>query len=120
MPHALVEVGARLEFAVLQELAGRTVKLVGAGPDAHIGHGADSAAQLRIVVSRRDVHGLNRLDRGNQDLQQPGPLIVIDALNLIAVAHPRCPVYFGLDGTCGVEKLRVLVDRRPDSRHESK
>ena len=85
----------------------------------HIGHGAHGTAQFSLIVSGGDVDGLDGLGGRNHDLQKARPLIVIDALNLIAVALTRLAVYLGLDGTCRVKKLRVLEDWRPDPWHQS-
>ena len=83
------EVGAGVDGVVLDELEGRTVELVGSGLEGHIGDGADGAAKFRFKVIGGDVDGLDGLGRRNEDLEQAGALVVVDAFDLIEVALTR-------------------------------
>src|SRR5271155_4032458 len=97
VPYSLVEVGSRIKSTVLHVLGCHTVKFVRAGIDDHIAHSADGTAQFGFKVTGRDVHCRNGLYRWNQNLQEPGPLIIVDALNLKAVALAGLAVHLRLD-----------------------
>ena len=118
MPDGLVEVGARVECAVLHVLGHHAVKLVGSRVDDHVAYRSDRPPQLGVIVAGRDVDGLDGLYRRNQDLQESGPLIVVDAFDLIAVPLAWLPVHLRLNRTRRIEELRVLEDRRPNARHQ--
>ena len=100
-----VEERARVEVAVLQEFIRGAVDRVGSRFQHHIHHRARGAPHFRIVVGQRNVHGLDGFDRGNIDLKQPRPLIIVGALDHGVVAHARLAVDFGLQRAGGVEKL---------------
>jgi len=51
-------------------------------------------------------------------LEQPGALVVVNSLDLIVVAHAELAVDFRLQGTAGIEKLRVLEGSARGARDE--
>src|ERR1700739_4805190 len=109
--HARIEVGASIHRAVLYVFGRHPMKLIGAGLENYVTHGTDGAAQFGFVVGSRDIYGGDGLLRRNHDLQKAGSLIVVDSLDLIAVAHARLTVDLGLNRGSGVEELRMLKDR---------
>ncbi len=94
------------------------MNLIRARLQLHVRHRARRPAQLRFEVVGRNIHRLNRLDRRHQNLQQPGPLVIIDSLDLIVVAHAHLSVHFCLKRTGSVEKLRVLERRARGARDQ--
>ena len=106
------EVCARVDGVILDKFKRRSVKAVGAGLERHVGHGADGPAQLRFEVVGRDVDALDRLRRRDDDLQQTRPFIVIDAFDLIEIAHARNAVRLCLESALCVEELGVLKGGR--------
>src|SRR6266852_4228200 len=82
---AIVEIGAGVDSAVLDKFEGSTVERVSSGFQGDISHGTDSAAEFRFEVIRRNVNGLDRINRRNDDLQKSGTLIIVDAFNLIQI-----------------------------------
>src|SRR5438270_48870 len=74
--------------------------------------------QLRVVVAGGYVHRLNGFKRRHDDLQQAGALVIVNALDLIVVAHPQLAVDFGLQGTAGVKELRMLESGSRGAGHD--
>ncbi len=113
-----VEEVARIQRTIAQKLVSGAVEFVGPGFQNHIGVGSARAAQGRFVVAGRNIHRLNRFEWRHHDLQQTGALIVIDAFDLIAVAHAHLTIDFGLQRTGGVEELGVLETRARGAGYE--
>ena len=106
--HRGIEKRSRIQVAILQILVAGAVKLIGSRLDHHIHDRAGGAAQFRIVVGGGNVDRLNRLRRRNQNLQQPRFFVIVDALDLIVIAHARLSVHVRLHGAGRVKKLRML------------
>ena len=82
--------------------------VVGARFDENVGHGTGGAPKFGVEIRGGNVHRLDRFDWRNQHLQQAGALVVVDAFNLVVVAHPHLAVDFRLQGARGIEELGVL------------
>ncbi len=102
------EEGAGVDGVVLDELEGRAVKGVGSGFEGDVSDRTDGAAEFGFEVVGGDVDGLDGFGGRDDDLQQAGAFVVVDALDLVEVSHARDAVGFGLKGTLGIEELRVL------------
>ena len=94
------------------------MELVGPRLQDHVRDRAGAAPQIHGVVAGGDVHRLNCFERRDQDLQQAGALVVVDALDLVVIRHARGPVDFGLQRVRGVKELGVLLRRRRRAGHQ--
>ena len=94
------------------------MEVIAAAFQHHVGDSARGTAQFGFEIVGRDIHGLDGFGRRNQDLQQTGAFVIVDALDLVAVSLASLAVYFGLQGPAGVEELRVLPGGRRGSRHK--
>ena len=87
--------GKKLVVAVKPEQA--AVQFVGAGLSHVLGHQPGYLAQLRVVVTRRDLHFLDGILIRRDDLHaRQAKFYVGNAVNLIFVGPPELPV--GYDG----------------------
>jgi len=84
----------------------------------HVSDRAGAASQVHGVVAGGDVHQLNCFERRDQDLQQAGALVVVDAFDLVVIGHARGPVDFGLQRVRGVKELGVLLGWRRRAGHQ--
>ena len=116
--HRGLEEVAGVEIAVLHELVEGAVELVGSRLQDHVSDRAGAASQIHGVVAGGDVHRLNRFERRDQDLQQAGALVVVDAFDLVVIRHARGPVDFGLQRVRGVKELGVLLRWRRRAGHQ--
>ncbi len=116
--HRGLEEVAGVEIAVLNELVDGAVELVGSRLQDHVSDRAGAASQIHRVVAGGDVHRLNGFQRRDQNLQQAGALVVVDALDLVIIRHARRPVDFGLQRVRSVKELGVLLRRRRRAGHQ--
>ena len=72
------------------------MELVRARLQDHVGDGARGTAQFGVVIAGGNVHRLDGFNGRNQDLQQAGALVIVDALDLIIIGHTALAVDFGL------------------------
>jgi hypothetical protein len=86
--------------------------VVGAGFEDGIGDGAGGASQLGFEVTGADVHGLQRFERGDVDLEQAGALIVVDTIELEIVGDARLSVDLRREAVLRVEELGMRPGRR--------
>ena len=100
------------------ELVSAAVNAVGAGLQDDVGHGAAGAPQLRFIVAGADIHVLQRLDRRDQDRQQAGAMVVVDALELHVVAQAADAVHLRGQRALRVEELRVRRERARGAGHQ--
>jgi hypothetical protein len=80
--------------------------------ERHVGDGAGGTAEFRFKVVGGDIYGGNGFCGRNDQLQQAGALIVVDAFNLVEIAFARQAVGFSLQRAGRVEELGVLEDLR--------
>src|SRR5579859_6635710 len=113
-----VEVRTRVEGAVLQVFHRCAVKRVRSGLQDGIRNGANGTSELCIVIIGGNVNRLNRLGRGNQNLQQTCTFIVVDSFDLIAVAFAWLAIDLCLQCALRIEELRVLKCRRRRARYQ--
>ena len=91
-----VEKAARVESAVLMQFVRAAVPPIRTRFQHHVGDHAAGAAQLRLMIADRDTDHLDGLGRRNQDLEKPGALVVVDALDLVIITVPHLAVDFRL------------------------
>src|SRR5262249_40570194 len=107
--------GAQRRVAV--ELESAAVEAVGARPHRHIGDGAAGAAELRIVVAGRDIHGLD--DFGRQDDSGQAVLeVIVNTFELVIVHVPALAVDAGGKMVLRVVKLRMWTKRAAHAGHQ--
>ena len=80
------------------------------------GHRAAGAAELGVEVRRGHVDGVDRLGGGDQDREQAGLVVVVDAVDLHVVRQARLAVELGLLAVLRVEELRVRPGERDRRR----
>ena len=112
------KIRAGIHGIVLDELESRSVETVGTRFQRHVRDCAGGAAQFGLEVIGGDIDTGDRFRRRNDDLQKTRALIVVNAFNLIQIALARQAVGFCLQGTRGIEKLRVLECCRRRARHQ--
>src|SRR5260370_4618374 len=108
MPHGWIEIVASVEIIVLDEFIGSAVIVVATRLEDYVYDGAARAAQLRVIITRRNVYGLDGFKRRYQDLQQTGAFVVVYALRLVVVAFAQLTVDFCLQRAARVEEVRML------------
>src|SRR5205807_2249042 len=96
MPDRRIEKVAGVEIAVSGEFVGRTVIAVSARLENNVGHRAARPAQFRVVVARGHIYRLDGFEWRYDDLQKTGSLVIVDALDLVVIAHAQLAVDFGL------------------------
>ena len=106
------EVVAGVDAVVFHVLEDGAMKLVGAGLESDIDHGADGAAELGLEVVGRDVDVLDGGGGWHQDDVDAGALVVVDALNLVEVDVGGLTVGVHRKIVVGVVELRVVEDHR--------
>jgi len=94
---------ASIKVVASKELVSGTVKVVAAGLEDNVGYGAAGSAEFRIEVAGGDVDGLDCFEGRDEDLEQPGALVVVNSLDLIVVAHAELAVDFRLQGTAALK-----------------
>ena len=99
------------------EVEAAALELVGARLQRDVGDGAAGAAELGVVVARRDADGLERLGRRNQHGQQAGAVVVVDAFDLHVVGEARLAVDVRRQRVLRVEELRVRPERPRGAGH---
>ena len=75
-----------VQIIVLKELECGAVKIVGAGFEYDVGDGTCGATEFSLEIIRRDIDRFNSFGRRNDDLQKPGPFIVVNAFNLVEIS----------------------------------
>ncbi len=96
MPDGRIEIVAGVEITVPDELIGSAVVVVGTRLQDNVHNGATGTAQLRVVITGRNVNGLDGFKRRYKNLQQTGAFVVVDALDLVVIALPQLAVHFRL------------------------
>ena len=71
-------------------------EIVGAGFQRHIGDGARGASEFGLEIVGRDVDGCDGFGGRDDDLQQPGAFIIVNAFDLIEIAFPGQSIDFSL------------------------